>query len=129
MRAESLTNSKMSLLNVQLLSLSGPPHPALQNINTTQDFKRLRPHLKFLTGDYPHGVTLSHNQSNLSSACKLCDNPVDSTDHVLSVCRATADFRQRIYPQLMNIVAAVRSTTNITSTCTAHIGTTHPIQY
>ena len=113
MRAESLTNSKMSLLNVQLLSLSGPPHPALLNIHTTQDVKRLRPHLKFLTGDYPHGVTLSHNQSNISSACKLCDNAVDSTEHVLSVCRATADCRQRIYPELMNIVARVQPTSQL----------------
>ena len=72
-----------------------------------------RLHLKFLTGDYSHVVTLSHNQSNLSSACKLCDNPVDSTDHVLFVCRATADCRQRIYPQLMNIVAAVQPTSQL----------------
>ena len=83
MRAECLRNSSMSLLNVQLLGLSSHPHPALQNIRTTRDVKKMRLHLKFLTGDYPHGERLSKNNHNISSACKLCDSTVDTTAHVL----------------------------------------------
>ena len=39
----------MKYLNVQLSGLTGAPHPALRNISTTQDVKKLRHHLKFLT--------------------------------------------------------------------------------
>ena len=113
MRAECLRNSSMSLLNVQLLGLSGHPHPALQNILTTRDVKKMRLHLKFLTGDYPHGERLSKNNPNISSACKLCDSPVDSTAHVLVSCRATAECRRRILPELLNKVAAVQPTAKI----------------
>ena len=113
MRAECQRNSSMSLLNVQLLGLSAHPHLALQNIFTTRDVKKMRLHLKFLTGDYPHGERLSKNNPNISSACKLCDSPVDSTTHVLVSCRATAECRQRILPELLNTVAAVQPTTKI----------------
>ena len=37
LRQQALKNSKMKYLNVQLLGLSGAPHPALQNIRTSQD--------------------------------------------------------------------------------------------
>jgi hypothetical protein len=48
----SVGNSEMQYLNVQLSSLSGRPHPVLHNISTTQDAKKLRLHLKFLTCDF-----------------------------------------------------------------------------
>ena len=51
LRLHATTNSKMEFLNVQLTGLSGQPHPALHSIQTTQDSKRLRLHLKFLCGD------------------------------------------------------------------------------
>ena len=45
LRKKSLNNSKMKYLNVQLSGLNGAPHPALRNITTTQDVKKLRHHL------------------------------------------------------------------------------------
>ena len=49
LRISALKNSKMQYLNVRLSGLTCQPHPALRNILTTQDVKKLRLHLKFLT--------------------------------------------------------------------------------
>ena len=113
LRKQSLSNSKMNLLNTQLSGLSGRPHPALRNIRTTQDAKKLRHHLKFLTGDYITAERLALNQPNLDPACKLCQATVESTEHVLVACRATAEIRQRILPDLLNTVALVQPNSSI----------------
>ena len=41
LRLEAETNSKMTFLNVRLTGLSGRPHKAIQDINTTQDARKL----------------------------------------------------------------------------------------
>ena len=46
-RKESLKNSKMKYLNVNLLGLNGRQHPVLLNITTTRDIPKLRIYLKF----------------------------------------------------------------------------------
>ena len=103
----------MSYLNVQLTGLAGRPHPALLNINTTQDVKKLRPHLKFLAGDFLTGEKLAMNQPNQNPACKLCSAPMDSSHHLLVACSATADIRQRIFPELLNVVAQVQPNSSL----------------
>ena len=108
LRRLASNNSKMTYLNVQLSGLTGRPHPSLLNIQTTQDVRKLRPHLKFLAGDFLTAEVLASDQPNLSPACKLCRSPVESSEHVLVHCRATADVRQRIFPELLNIVAEVQ---------------------
>ena len=50
LRREAETNSKMTFLNVQVQGLSGIPHPALLNISNVQEVRKLRHHLKFLSG-------------------------------------------------------------------------------
>ena len=110
LRRLSLSNSKMQYLNVQLAGLSGAPHPCLHNIITTQDVKRLRLHLKFLSGDFLTNERLNLDQPNISPACKLCHAPVESSAHVLVVCRATQEVRSRLMPDLMNTVAQVQPT-------------------
>ena len=61
LRDLALANTKMMYLNVKVLGLSGCPHPAIQNIFTTQDVKKLRLHLKFLTCDYLTNERLALN--------------------------------------------------------------------
>ena len=56
LRRLSIGNSKMKYLNVQISGLTGASHPALHNISTTQDAKKLRFHLKFLTCDFQGGT-------------------------------------------------------------------------
>ena len=81
---------------------------ALLNVITTQDVKKLRHHIKFLTGDYLTAERLALDQPNLNPACKLCHAPVESTEHVLVTCNATAEVRRRLFPELMNIAAQVQ---------------------
>ena len=103
----------MKYLNVQLLGLSGRPHPALENVSTTQDCKKLRLHLKFLTGDYLTNERISRDRQNFSSACYLCLDPTESIEHVLSTCKATAEVRRRLYPDLVNAVAKAQPNCSI----------------
>ena len=98
----------MKYLNVQLSGLNGPPHPALRTITTTQDVKKLRHHLKFLTCDFLTNERLHLDQPNLSPACDLCKAPTDSIEHVLVSCMATNEVRSRLFPELVNCVAKVQ---------------------
>ena len=104
----SAGNSKMQYLNVQLLSLSGRPHPVLHNISTTQDAKKLRLRLKFLTCDFLTSERLAIDQPSLSPACKLCSASIDSIEHVMVSCPATSEVRSRLIPDLMNAVFQVQ---------------------
>ena len=108
LRQRSLQNSKMKYLNVNLLGLSGAPHPAVRNICSNQDAKKLRLHLKFLTSDILTNERLSLNQPHHSAACTLCYDPLDSIEHIMATCRATDDVRGRLLPELLNVVARVQ---------------------
>ena len=119
LRMDAARNSKMNYLNVQLSGLTGRPHPSLLGILTTQDTRKLRLHTKLLVGDFLTAEQLAHDQPNLSSACSLCQAPspgetqVESTTHVLVLCRSTSDVRERIFPELMNIVFQVQPNSRI----------------
>ena len=102
----------MKFLDVQLSGLDGRPHPALNNILNSQDVKKLRMHLKFLTCDILCNEILADNQPSLSSACNLC-SLIDSIDHILVSCRALSDVRDRLYPELLNTVVKVQPNNNI----------------
>ena len=47
-------------------------------------------------------------QRNSDPHCRLCPAPVESTQHILTECRATADIRQRLLPELLNLLADVQ---------------------
>ena len=44
---------------------------------------------------------LATDQPSLSPACKLCDAPIDSIEHVMVACPATSEVRFRLIPDLM----------------------------
>ena len=121
LREKAKQNSKMCYLNVELTGLAGVPHVALHNINTTQDARKLRYHLKFLTGDYLTAERLAANQGLKSPACKLCCAPVESLAHVLTECLATAETRRRILPDLLNTVSQVQPSCAILSSQGDHM--------
>ena len=83
-------------------------HPVLHNISTTQDAKKLCLYLKFLTIDYLTYERMSIGQPTISPACKLCNAPIDSIEHVMVSCLATSEVRSRLFPELMNEVAKVQ---------------------
>ena len=113
LRAKSKSNSKMKFLNVELSSLSGTAHRALRDIYTTRDVTKLRLHLKFLTCDYLTNERRSIDNPAMSPACPLCLCPVESIEHVLTVCSATQVVRERLLPELLNIVSMVQPSSRI----------------
>ena len=110
LRLKALGNSKLNYLNVQTTSLSGRPHPVLSWVETTRDVGIVRPHIKMLLGDYLCYSQLAHDRG-IPSYCRLCQSahpqpaPAEDTMHMLTRCRATADTRQRIMPDLFNTIS------------------------
>ena len=100
-------NSKMEFLNVQLSGLSGKPHPVLTSVCTTRDVTKLRIHLKFLTGDYPSNSRLAKDRGTNDPHCRLCASPLEDIQHILTECRATAEPRQRLLPDLFNTLHSI----------------------
>ena len=95
-------------MNVEPYGLSGRAHPALQNILTTQDCKKLRLHLKFLTCDITP-YSLISNQ-----VCDLCSNTCgDTIEHILVSCQKLSDVRNRLLPELLNTVYQVQPMSDI----------------
>ena len=87
LRNKARTNEYMKYMNVNLSGLRGRSHPCLSGIITTEEEKRLRPFLKFLTGDYLT-YPKKFDQTNLGSpSCRLCDQEEGETVcHILAVC-------------------------------------------
>ena len=86
---------------------------------TTREAKKLRLHIKFLSGDFLTNERRAIDQPALNPACSLCLARVpsiittESTEHVLVSCRATSGVRSRLYPELMNTVAKVQPMSRI----------------
>ena len=117
-RVQALTNSKMTFLNIQLAGLTGRHHPALSGILTTRDVERLRPHLKMLAGDYMTYSRVSlNNKYGGDPACRICrysqphqplqHTPPETIEHILTECRGTAEVRERLIPELLNILLTI----------------------
>ena len=105
-RRSALANSKLEYFNVQVLGLNGRAHPAL-DIHETRDSPKLKAHLKFLTGDILSYLTLS-NERGGSPHCRLCPAPCEHTQHIICECASTAEIRERLYPELVNLVASIQ---------------------
>ena len=110
-RRKAANNSKLSFLNVQTLGLSGKPHPVLSHILTTQEVMHSRVHTKMLAGDYPCSLYICRDPQQ-DPSCLLClsafpERPAQTEDmvHLIARCRATADTRARILPNLLNTLS------------------------
>ena len=77
---------------------------------TTQDVVIVRPHIKMLAGDYQCYAYLAYDRGT-DPHCRMCHTlssdpaPAEDMVHLLTRCKATADTRNRILPELLNIVA------------------------
>ena len=107
MRLKAQANWKLCYLNVQTLGLSGKPHLVLRNVLTTREVVKLRAHLKLLTGDFLSHELLSRERGS-SPRCRICPSDTESTQHIISECSATSDTRQRLYPELLNLIASIQ---------------------
>ena len=91
---------------MQLLGLTGRPHPALHHVQESRVAFKMRAHTKLLCGDYPSNELLARHQKS-DPKCYLCSAPVESTQHILTECRATSEVRDRLLPELLNVVAQI----------------------
>ena len=118
LRRMAATNSKMGYLNVGLLGLRGKHHPSLLNIITTEDVKKSRLHLKFLSGDYLTYQTKFDQSGKGSPLCKICRSENETISHIISICPAFSDIRLRIFQEIS--VLCLRSKSKINFQDTLH---------
>ena len=118
---------KLLYLNIQAIGLSGRPYPVLAWVLTTQDVMTIRPHLKMLAGDYICYAYLAHDRG-VDPHCRMCKSlsshpaPAEDLVHLLTRCRATADTRDRVLPELFNTVSKyIPSNALLTSTAHHHL--------
>ena len=78
----------------------------------TRQVQKLRAHLQLLTGDFP-SFELIGQQQRSDQSCRLCSYPVESTQHILTECRATSDVQERLLPELLNLLAAIDPTNDL----------------
>ena len=121
LRTKALTNYKLDFLNIQAIGLNGFSHPALHNILTTQEVSMARPHLKMLTGDYQCLANIARDRGS-NPQCRICppsSAPPETITHILLQCTGTTDSRNRVWPELLNTVAAIFPNNQILSNVTS----------
>ena len=96
-------NLLMKYMNVGLSNLRGRHHPCLANIVTSKEVKNLRPHLKFLTGDYLTYERKYEESGQGSPVCRICESENESISHILSQCPAYHTIRERIFQEFSEI--------------------------
>ena len=109
---KAASNSNLQYLNVQLIGLSGRSHPILHHISETREAYKLRAHLQLVSGDFL-SYELIGKQRNSDPSCRLCPSPLESTQHILTECLATASVRERLLPELLNLISEVHPTNGL----------------
>ena len=110
LRNKAKENSRMNFLNVSLMSLRGRCHNALSNIVTSHEVKKSRIHIKMLCGDFLT-YEVKSAQSGGTPFCRLCPEKKISENipHILICCEAYSEIRNRILPQLENMIGKGKS--------------------
>ena len=102
LRINSIKNSKMIYLNINVKGLNGRVHPALSGIVSTQSVQKSRAHIKMLCSDV-YTYKLKSEYQGGSAHCRLCLDPNhDNTEdlvHILTQCSFYTDVRSRILSQ------------------------------
>ena len=93
-------NSCMEFLHVGMTGLRGKHHPAIADIKTTEEVRKMRPHLKMLCGNLLT-YAMKYEQTGLGSPhCRLCDSEYESVSHIVSSCPCFSDIRTKIWNEM-----------------------------
>ena len=95
-------NSAMIYLNVSLLGLTGRLHPSITGVSSTHEVRKMRIHVKMLTGNYLT-YEIKSNQSGGSPQCRLCLVESESLEHLISRCVKIDHIRTQIKEKMMSI--------------------------
>ena len=96
-------NSKMKYLNVSLLDLHWRHHPSISGVLTSDEVRKLRPHLKMLCGDYYTYEMKAEQHTGISPHYRLCYHDRDSVSHIISVCQSLSVTRDRIISEMLKL--------------------------
>jgi hypothetical protein len=103
----------MKFLHVGMTGLRGKHHPAIANIKTTEEVKKLRPHVKMLCGNLLTYGT-KYEQSGLGSPrCRLCDCQFESLSHIVASCIIFEDIRDKILAEFDQILEKAKTNLRI----------------
>ena len=105
----------MGYLNVNLSSLRGKSHPCLSNVITSHEVRKLRPHLKFLSGDYLTYQTQFQRTNKGSPLCKICESENETISHILAICPHYETTRKRILSEILAVTRLAKTHLEINS--------------
>ena len=100
MKMKAENNDLMQYMNVSLSGLRGRHHPSLSQVITTGEVKQLRPHLKFLTGDYLTYERKYNESGQGNPLCRICRVGNESISHILTTCSAYNIQRKKILKEI-----------------------------
>ena len=112
LKIQASKNSQMVYLNVNLSSLRGKSHPCLSNVITSQEVKKLRPHLKFLSGDYLTHQTQFQRTHKGTPLCKICELENETVSHILAICPYYETTRRRIVSEIFTVCKLAKTQLN-----------------
>ena len=112
MRIKASTNDLMKYMNVSLSGLRGRHHPCLSNIVTTDEVKKLRPHIKFLTGDYLTYERKFEESNQGNPICRICKIESESISHILATCSEYSVTREKILQEIQELCLLSRNSLN-----------------
>ena len=115
LRMKAQNNEGMKYLNVQMAGLRGRNHQCLSNIVTTNEVRKLRPYLKFLSGDYLTYQKKFENSNQGTPTCKICHAESESVCHILAICQAYEEIRNRILSEISELCLVAKSELNFQS--------------
>ena len=100
LRKKAQGNDLMQYLNVNLSGLRGRHHPCLSNVITVDEVKKMRPHLKLLTGDYLTYKRKFDESGKGNPICRLCRTESESICHIVAICPAYNVIRNKIVEEM-----------------------------
>ena len=112
LRNKAQGNDLMQYLNVNLSGLRGRQHPCLSNVITVDEVKKMRPHLKLLTGDYLTYKRKFDETGKGNPICRLCRTESESICHIVAICPAYNITRNKIIEEMSELCLVARSELN-----------------
>jgi hypothetical protein len=103
LRSKARDNDYMKYLNVSLSGLRGRHHPSLSNIITTEEVRKLRPHLKLLSGDYLTYQKKYDQSKQGSPICRICRLENETICHITAICPSFDNIRTTILQEMAQL--------------------------